>query len=290
MKTKILACLFVAGIFSLQHAAAQNFVIIEDFEDPDGVTIPLNDMTGGEAVAEDDVYQVIDNPDQSDVNSSDQVLQFTRAHDGVPWAGFWSEPWEALNMNEMKYTHYQVWKPRISEVRFKVEGSEETDDFELPSMEEQTKTEEWENMTFHYPDAAGEYPVIAVMPDFADPVDLDENIVIYLDNIILSDSEEFPVLTSAESDEVPVQMALRQNYPNPFNPTTNITFELNSSQHVELNVYNIQGQHMATLVDGVRSAGQHEVNFNAEDLPSGMYLYRMQTPERSITRTMTLIK
>ena len=293
MKGKLLLCVLVAGIFSMQQVAAQNYIVIEDFEDPETV-IPLNNMTGGEAVADEDVYEVVDNPDPNEVNSSDKVLQFTRANDGVPWGGFWSEVFEPLDMDDMKYTHYQVWKPVISPVRFKVEGSPETDDFEFESMEPQSVTEGWENMTFHYPDAAGEYPVIAVMPDFEEEEDLEaregDATVIYLDNIILSDSEEDPVITSAEQGELPVQLALKQNYPNPFNPATNITFELNNPQHVQLNVYNVQGQHIATLVDEFRNAGQHEVTFDAGELPSGMYLYRLQTPERSITRMMTLIK
>lgn len=289
MKIKLLSCLLVAGLFGLQQAAAQNYIVIEDFEDPDLITIPINNMTDG-SVANEDAFEVVANPDPDEVNPSDQVLQFLRAHDGNVWAGFWSTPWEPLEMDEMKYTHYHVWKPRISTVKFKVEGSENTDDFEHESIDEQTVTEGWEHMAFHFPDASGEYPVIAVMPDFNDPVELEENILIYIDNIILSDSPEDPTAVSAEIDELPVQLALRQNYPNPFNPSTRITFELNNPQHVTLNVYDIQGQKIATLVDGQRSVGQHHVTFNAEDLSSGMYLYRLETPQRTITRAMTLIK
>jgi hypothetical protein len=289
MKIKLLTCLFVAGLFGLQQAAAQNYIVIEDFEDPDKITIPINNMTDGN-VDNEDAFTVVDNPAPDDVNDSGQVLQFLRAHDGNVWAGFWSIPWDPLDMNEMKYTHYHVWKPRISTVKFKVEGSDDTDDFEFESMEEQTVVEGWEHMAFHYPDASGDYPVIAVMPDFNDPVDLDENIVIYIDNIILSDSPEDPTAVSAEIGELPVQLALRQNYPNPFNPSTSITFELNNPQHVTLNVYDIQGQLITTLVDGQRAAGEHHVTFDAGNLASGMYLYRLETPQRTITRAMTLIK
>ncbi len=294
MKTRLLMLVVLAAAFTVQQATAQNYIVIEDFEDPDGITIPLNDMTDGEAVDPDDVFEVVPNPDPDDVNSSENVLQYTRAHDGNPWGGFWSEVFEPLDMDEMKYTHYQVWKPYISELRFKVEGSEETEDFELPSMEAQTVTEGWETITFQFPDAAGEYPVIAVMPDFEEHEGLearDEDYsIMYLDNIILSDSPDDPLATSAAQDELPVHMALKQNYPNPFNPTTNITFELNNDQQVTLNVYNIHGQLITTLVDGHRSAGQHQVSFDGAELSSGMYLYRLQTADRSITRTMTLVK
>ncbi len=289
MKSRILTCLFVAGLFGLQQVAAQNYIVIEDFEDPDLITIPINNMTDG-SVDNEDAFEVVANPAPDDVNDSDQVLRYLRAHDGNVWGGFWSIPWDPLEMDDMKYTHYHVWKPRISPVRFKVEGSDHTPDFEFESIDEQTITEGWEHMAFYYPDAEGEYPVIAVMPDFNDPVDLDEDIVIYIDNIILSDSPEDPTAVSAELDELPVQLALRQNYPNPFNPATRITFELNHPQHVTLNVYDIQGQHITTLVDGERAAGQHDVTFDAGSLASGMYLYRLETPQRTITRAMTLIK
>ncbi|CAN5196294.1 hypothetical protein BH23BAC3_BH23BAC3_09990 [soil metagenome] len=288
MKTKLLLFLFITAAFSFQQVMAQNYIVIEDFEDPEA-HIPINNMTDGEIDSE-EAFQVVENPDSDEVNDSEFVLQYTRAAEGNPWGGFWSTVFDPLQMDDMKYTHYQVWKPRISEVRFKVEGSEDTEDFELESMEEQTITEGWETMTFHFPDAAGEYPVISVMPDFADPVDLEEAMVMYIDNIILSDSAEDPLATSIEQDEVPVHMALQQNYPNPFNPSTNITFELNNPDRISLKVYDMLGQEIATLADGQFNSGQHQVSFNADGLSSGMYIYRLQTSNRSITRTMTLVK
>jgi len=176
MKTRLLLCLLVAAAFSMQQATAQNYIVIEDFEDPDGFVIPINNMTDG-SVDDEDAFEVIDNPVPDGANSSDKVLQYTRAHDGNPWGGFWSNMFEPLDVGDMRYIHYQVWKPRISEVRFKLEKDHETF-IEHASMDDQTVTDGWENMTFHFPDAEGEYPVIAVMPDFADPVDLTENIII----------------------------------------------------------------------------------------------------------------
>ena len=288
MKTKLLLSLIMMLAFIMQQAQAQDYIIIEDFEDPE-FHIPLNNMTGGN-VGEEEVFQVVSNPDMGDVNGSDYVLQFIRAYDGVPWGGFWSSVFEPLDMTDMNYTHYQAWKPRVSPLRFKVEGSDQTENFEFESMEAQELTDEWETITFYYPDAAGSYPTIAVMPDFNDPVDLDENITIYLDNIILSNSAENPLATSIEQDELPVQVALKQNYPNPFNPATNIAFELSNAEQVKLTVYNSLGQEVATLVDGLMSSGQHQVSFSADDMSSGIYFYRLQTANRSITRSMTLVK
>jgi hypothetical protein len=90
--------------------------------------------------------------------------------------------------------------------------------------------------------------------------------------------------------DVPTEFSLWQNYPNPFNPATQIRFDLPESAHVRLDVYNSLGQRVATLVNETMSAGSHEVSFNAGQLSSGHYLYRLEAGSEVFTRTMTLIK
>lgn len=90
--------------------------------------------------------------------------------------------------------------------------------------------------------------------------------------------------------ELPDKVSLSQNYPNPFNPTTRIEFELSGSADVKLEIFNITGQKVATLVDGPLNAGRHETTFDASGLSSGMYIYRLQTPSETLTRQMMLIK
>ncbi len=89
---------------------------------------------------------------------------------------------------------------------------------------------------------------------------------------------------------LPETFVLENNYPNPFNPTTAIRFALPESAHVSLVVYNALGQTVAKLVDGGYPAGHHEVQFDAGNLPSGTYLYRLETPAGSFTKTMLLLK
>ena len=83
---------------------------------------------------------------------------------------------------------------------------------------------------------------------------------------------------------------LDQNYPNPFNPTTQITYAIPIESHVKLKVYNVLGNEVATLVDEEKPAGEYTVKFNASDLSSGVYIYRLQTDYSTITKKMTLIK
>ncbi len=80
------------------------------------------------------------------------------------------------------------------------------------------------------------------------------------------------------------------NYPNPFNPTTNIQYQLNREGPVSLTVYNIAGQVVAKLVDKVQDKGKHSVSFDASNLSSGIYLYRLTTPVNVITNKMTVLK
>jgi hypothetical protein len=83
---------------------------------------------------------------------------------------------------------------------------------------------------------------------------------------------------------------LAQNYPNPFNPSTKINFGLKKAGNVEVTVYNILGNKISTLVNGVKSAGNHSVSFNAYNLSSGIYFYKIVTNEFVQTRKMILEK
>ncbi len=95
---------------------------------------------------------------------------------------------------------------------------------------------------------------------------------------------------SNEPDETPSEISLSQNFPNPFNPQTTISYSITNPGEISLSVYNIQGQKVATLYEGVQQAGEFEVSFDASNLSSGIYLYRLQTAAEVITKQMALIK
>jgi len=101
----------------------------------------------------------------------------------------------------------------------------------------------------------------------------------------------YPYVTEEPFDTIkPDQIALAQNYPNPFNPSTIIRYELPSESSVTLEVYSIEGQRVATLVNSQQPAGMHSVNFDASNLASGVYLYRLTAGTNVLSRKMILIK
>ncbi|MBO6537588.1 MAG: T9SS type A sorting domain-containing protein [Balneolaceae bacterium] len=96
--------------------------------------------------------------------------------------------------------------------------------------------------------------------------------------------------TSNENVESPETFKLHQNYPNPFNPSTNISFYLPQSAEVKVTVFDVTGRLVATLSDGLRNAGAHQITFDASALSSGIYFYRLEAGELTETRKMMLIK
>jgi photosystem II stability/assembly factor-like uncharacterized protein len=88
----------------------------------------------------------------------------------------------------------------------------------------------------------------------------------------------------------PVEFSLSQNYPNPFNPLTKITFIVGTKHAVSLQIFDILGREIATLVDGIQSAGEHTIEWNAKNQSSGVYLYRLQVGNDVQVKKLMLLK
>src|SRR5690606_34576466 len=99
--------------------------------------------------------------------------------------------------------------------------------------------------------------------------------------------------TSVDAEDaaaVPADYVLEANYPNPFNPQTTIGYSLPQATEVRLVVYDALGREVAVLAEGLQPTGRHEVVFEAGDLPSGVYLYRLDVAGRVLTGRMVLLK
>jgi len=103
----------------------------------------------------------------------------------------------------------------------------------------------------------------------------------------------FSTIVGVEEEEkelLPSSFTLYQNYPNPFNPSTRIKYQVASTAKVNLIVYDILGREIATLVNEIKPVGTHEVEFDASELPSGIFFYRLQSGNFTLTKKMMVIK
>lgn len=101
---------------------------------------------------------------------------------------------------------------------------------------------------------------------------------------------DLPKPVSVEDGTSPNSFALNQNFPNPFNPSTKISFNLAQAGNVSLKVFDVLGREVATVVNGSLTAGQHNYTFDASNLTSGLYVYRLESAGLTATRKMMLMK
>lgn len=116
-----------------------------------------------------------------------------------------------------------------------------------------------------------------------------------LSKTMSADQARFRLLVGPKSDlpieeDMPTEVSLAQNYPNPFNPSTVVRFTLDAERQTRLAVYDILGREVAVLVNGLLPAGTHTATLDASDLAGGVYVYRLQTEGKVLSRKMTLIR
>jgi hypothetical protein len=97
------------------------------------------------------------------------------------------------------------------------------------------------------------------------------------------DLQDHPVVNPAE-------FRLDAAYPNPFNAQTTIHYSVARASHVQIDIFNINGQRVTSLINADQTTGVHSVSWNAVDLPSGVYIYRLQTDGRALSQKMVLLK
>ena len=101
---------------------------------------------------------------------------------------------------------------------------------------------------------------------------------------------QFTYSDAVEVEVVPNEYNMLQNYPNPFNPSTTIKFSLPKATQLKINLYNMLGELVETIADGAYEAGYYTVSFNASNLPSGVYIYRIESNDYVKTMKMMLLK
>ncbi len=196
--------LFIVAL-QVSFAVPLTSQVIVDFEDETTGPLTLHVMGCGEW--DDDVlhpvsetFMIVDNPDPSGINTSNKVMKFIRRgtdNGGLPWGGFWANCDPEFDVSENKYVHIKVWKPRISPIKFKLEGGT-SGTLEIASMNEQTATEQWVDMVFDFTTMDGTYPVVAFMPDFEDPLTYTDDLEIYFDDIIVNNDPN-PITPGGET-------------------------------------------------------------------------------------------
>ncbi len=110
------------------------------------------------------------------------------------------------------------------------------------------------------------------------------------DNSDIEIGYSYTAITLEAKNEIPTEYRLHQNYPNPFNPTTTIRYDLKERGHVKISLYNVNGQKMDTIFEGMNDAGYHSLIFKADNLTSGVYLYRIEVNNYSEMHKMILVK
>ena len=235
---------------------------------------------------------VVENPHPDEINDSEWVGKMVK-DGGAFWGGAFMHVNRVFEFDEDNHTiTMKVWSPRVDvQVLMKVEQQNGVLFYEI--AEPTTTSGEWEEMTWDMSGAGfvNQWDLITLIFDFeAGQVgDGSENFTWYFDDLQVFAGE---VPTSAEDTEagVPLAHELHQNYPNPFNPVTNIMFDLPQQADVRLEVFNVMGQRVATLANGMHQAGRHSVAFDASHLSSGVYLYRLQAGSVNIIRKMILLQ
>ncbi len=109
-------------------------------------------------------------------------------------------------------------------------------------------------------------------------------------NVLSYDGNTIWASTPSINAAIVTEYALHQNYPNPFNPTTTLSFDLMESGFASLKVYNLLGQEVVTVISGIMERGRHVAVFDAADLPSGIYIYRLEAGDFVDQKKMMLMK
>lgn len=230
-------------------------------------------------------FMIVDNPLKDDVNSSDKCgLYFTS---DCAWEGFAiAEKFEGLDFSIISEARVKVLAPASDlQFMFKVELWENSSIMvETVALTEVGNA--WEELIFDLsPVESFKYTKIALFPDFLSAATDEEW---YIDDVMLTDP--FNVSVEDEGNVVKVFKLSATNYPNPYNPTTTISYNVPLPSNVKVTVFDMTGRELQTLVDAEHTPGDHTIQFDASNLASGVYLYRVETSYDMVVNKMLLMR
>lgn len=209
------------------------------------------------------------------IGEDSMLVYHTLNHQGL-------ETGQMLDVSDYEYLHLQMYTENASAVNVSLISGAAEKGYSLSITQG-----EW--VSYHIP--ISHFADRVVLTDFRhikfDDAGAGDFPTIFVDNILFTKE----MVTSNEREmNNPARFTLSQNYPNPFNPTTNISYTLPTRSAVTMDVFTIQGQKVATLVQGEKAAGSHSLTFNGSNLSSGVYFYRLVADGFVQTRKMILIK
>src|SRR5574338_445907 len=230
----------------------------------------------------------VDKPDNADTLVSYEIADFSSYAARLNGAGVGDL--DADGLPDMVFgSRYTAGDAPVPIFRVEYQGGDKT----LPSSYEATVIDS------AYWDKNGDMDVICVANVDGDPADE----VLYTQGysrgnanddpmpLIILDQQFTPVSVEQENNIVPAQFFLDQNFPNPFNPSTQIKFGITEASNVDLRIYDALGREVAVLVNNeYLSAGSYNTKFNASNLASGIYVYRLTAGANTISRKMQLLK
>ena len=204
---------------------------------------------------------------------------------GTPAANVAVEP-PTVTLAELDFAIHESMLVRIENVSFSATG-----DFSSSTNYQITDPSLGEGETVVFRTSFGEANYIG-QPIPEDEVNLTALVTQFSGTIqlVARSLDDFEIVTSNELTEGPQEFSLNQNYPNPFNPSTLIRYNIAEASEVRLAVYDILGRRVATLVNELQTPGAYTVNFNANHLASGTYIYRLEAGNFVSIKKMMLIK
>lgn len=218
-------------------------------------------------VTEDNILSVMLQGTNSDINATIQIL-FDKNGDGK-----YDESVDARLESKPISLNFSGWKEihlNINESEFKVISKNNADDFSILESE-----------------AIGLQIAYQTGKQFQATTKLETGVALIAERPNKETKQEIAQTQEKNSNETIFSL---KNYPNPFNPETTISYNLKSATHVRITVYDRLGREVSNLVDENQSEGEHTIRFDATNLPSGIYFYRIKTPEKTEVSKMVLAK